>query len=65
MIFGDIINYLKFLDFKKIYLKIGLSSVGKMYIVSALLCNAHTSLYGNTTSEFFDQLPPPIQEYFH
>ena len=36
-----------------------------MYIVSALLCNAYTSLYGNTTSEFFDQLPPPIEEYFH
>ena len=63
-IFGDIINYFKFLDFKK-DLKIALSSVGKMYIVSALLCNAYTCLYGNTTSKFFDQLPPPIQEYFH
>ena len=31
-IFGDIINYFKFLDFKR-NLKIGLSSVGKMYIV--------------------------------
>ena len=35
-IFGDIINYLKFLDFKK-NLKIGLSQVGKMYIVCAIL----------------------------
>ena len=35
-LFGDIINYFKFLDFKK-NLKIGLSSIGKMYIVSALL----------------------------
>lgn len=35
-LFGDIINYFKFLDFKK-SLKIGLSSIGKMYIVSALL----------------------------
>ena len=35
-LFGDIINSFKFLDFKK-NLKIGLSSVGKMYIVCALL----------------------------
>ena len=35
-LFGDIINSFKFLDFKK-KLKIGLSSVGKMYIVCALL----------------------------
>ena len=31
-IFGDIINYFKFLDFKK-NLKISLRAVGKMYIV--------------------------------
>lgn len=30
-VFGDIVNYFKFLDFKK-NLKIGLSAVGKMYI---------------------------------
>ena len=35
-IFGDIINYFKFLDFKK-DLKLGLSPIGKMYIVCALL----------------------------
>ena len=35
-LFGEIINFFKFLDFKK-NLKIGLSSVGKMYIVCALL----------------------------
>ena len=34
-------------------LKIGLSSVGKMYVVSALLRNALTCLYGNQTSSFF------------
>lgn len=33
-LFGDIINYFKFMDFKK-NLKIGLSCVGKMYIVCA------------------------------
>ena len=42
-LFGDIINSFKFLDFKK-NLKIGLSSVGKMYIVCALLRNAITCL---------------------
>lgn len=51
-LFGDIINDFKFLDFKK-NLKIGMSSVGKMYLVCALLNNAITCLYGNKTSEFF------------
>ena len=32
-LFGDIISYFKFLDFKK-NLKLGLSSVGKMYIAN-------------------------------
>ena len=50
-IFRDIINYFKFLDFKK-DLKLNLSPIGKMYIVCALLRNALTCLYGNTTSDF-------------
>ena len=40
---GDIANYFKFMDFHK-NLKIVLISVGKMYVVSALFCNAHTIL---------------------
>ena len=63
-IFGDVINYFKFMDFKK-NLKIGLSQVGKMYIVSAILRNGLTCLYGNTTSKFFELEPPSLQEYFH
>ena len=51
-VFGDIINYFKFVDFKK-NLKIGLSAVGKFYTVSALLRNAFTCLHGNSTSRFF------------
>ena len=51
-LFGDILNYFKFIDFKK-NLKIGLSSIGKTYVVCALLRNALTCLYGNLTSEFF------------
>lgn len=62
-LFGDVINYFKFLDFKK-NLKIGLSSVGKMYVVCALLRNALTCLYGNQTSDFFELDPPSLQDYF-
>jgi len=62
-VFGDIVTYFAFLDFKK-NLKIGLSPVGKMYCICALLRNAHTCLYGSTTSSFFDLQPPTIQEYF-
>ena len=62
-LFGDVINYFKFLDFKK-NLKIGLGSVGKMYVVCALLRNAFTCLYGNQISEFFELDPPSLQDYF-
>ena len=41
-LFGDIINFFRFLDYKK-NLKIGLSCEGKMYLVCALLRNAITS----------------------
>ena len=62
-LFGDIINFFRFLDYKK-NLKIGLSSVGKMYLVCALLRNAITCLYGNQTTEFFDLEPPTLEDYF-
>ena len=62
-LFGDIINYFKFMDFKK-NLKIGMSCVGKMYVVSALLRNALTCLYGNQTSQYFELDPPTLQDYF-
>lgn len=62
-LFGDIANSFKFTDYKK-NLKIGLSSVGKMYVVCALLRNAITCLYGNQTSDYFDLDPPTLEEYF-
>ena len=62
-LFGDIVNYFKFMDFYK-NLKIGLSSVGKMYIVSAILRNAHTCINGNQTSDFFNLDPPTLEDYF-
>ena len=48
-IFRDIINYFQFLDFRKT-LKIQLSAVGKMYIVSVLSRNARSFFYGSTMS---------------
>ena len=45
-LFNDIINYFKFMDFKK-NLKVGLSSVGKMCIVSGLLHNSTIQLLNN------------------
>ncbi len=63
-LFGDILNYFKFVDFKK-KLKIGLSAVGKMFIVCAVLRNALTCLYNNQTSYYFNLEPPTLQEYFN
>ena len=62
-LFNDVATSWKFIDFKK-NLKIGLSSVGKMYLVCAILRNALTCLYGNITSEYFDLDPPTLQDYF-
>ena len=47
----DIINYFKFLDFKRNF-KVQLSVVGKMYIVGTILKNARNCLYGTSTSSF-------------
>ena len=62
-LFGDIINDFKFLVFKK-NMKIGMSSVGKMYLVCALLHNAITCLYGNNTSQLFVLNPLSLEDYF-
>lgn len=61
-VFGDVINYFKFMDFRK-NLKVRLSAVGKMYYTCALLQNCRTCLYGNQVSNFFDCEPPNIQTY--
>ena len=62
-VFGDILNYYKFLDFHK-NLKIQLSAVRKMYIVCVILQNARSCFYGSMTSSYFDCDPPTILEYF-
>lgn len=51
-LFGDVVNSFKFNDFKK-NLKLFLNSVGKMYVVSVILRNALTCLYGNLTNFFW------------
>lgn len=61
-LFGDVANYFKFIDYKK-NLKIGMSAVGKQYIVSALFRNVLTCLYGNNTSKYFQLEPPTLQDY--
>ena len=62
-LFNDVAKSWKFIDFKK-NLKMQLSSVGKMYLVCAILRNVLTSLYGNMTSEYFDLDPTALQDYF-
>ena len=62
-VFGDILNFYKFLDFQK-NLKIKLSAVGKMYILCALLHNARCCFYGSVTENYFGIEPPLIREYF-
>ena len=59
-IFGDICNYFKFIDFKK-NLKIGLSSVGKMYMVSAL-SGMHLPVYRETLPLIFSIGPSYFRE---
>ena len=51
-VFGDILEYSSFLDLKK-DLKVGPSAIGKMYVICALLRNAHSCVYGSTTSTSF------------
>ena len=58
-LFADIINYFKFLDFKK-NLRIGISHVGEIYIVCAILRNALTFPCANTTAQYFGVDPPSL-----
>lgn len=62
-LYGDVVNSFKFNDFKK-KLKLFLNCVGKLYVVSVILRNAVTCLYGNLTLTYFDLLPPKLDDYF-
>ena len=61
-VFGKIVENFAFVDFKENQ-KLCLQSIGKMYLVAALLTNCHTCLYGSETSDFFDLPPPTLEEY--
>ena len=52
MLFGNISNYFKFIDFKR-QMKVNLSPVGKIYVVRVLLENIQTGFYGNQVSQMF------------
>ena len=60
---GNVIENFTFSEYRKSE-KIGLSSIGNMYLVSALVTNAHTYLYKNHCSNYFDVNPPFLEEYF-
>ena len=62
-IYGHVTNSFKSLDYKN-NLKIGLSTIGKMYVVCAIIRNALTCMYGNQTSAFFAVEPPSVQIIF-
>ena len=64
VVFGDIVNYFKIIDFKK-DLKIGLSAVWKIYVVCAILRNALTFMYSNNTASYFNIQPPALAQYFN
>ena len=61
-LFSDIGESFKFIDYKK-NLKLGMSAVGKQYIISVLFRNILTRLYGNTTSNLFEVEPPSLLQY--
>ena len=58
-LFGNIINNFECIDLKK-KLKIGLSGVGKMYIVCTLSCNAFRCFQENLMSEYLGLSPPRV-----
>lgn len=51
-VFGDILEYFFFLDFKRNF-KVGFSVVGKMYIICVLLRNVYLCIYGLIIFIFF------------
>lgn len=61
--FGKMVQIFPYVDFKK-NMQLMLSPVGKYYEVAALLANAHTALYGCTTSFYFGMMPPTLEQYF-
>ncbi len=61
--FGKVISLFAFLDFAKNQ-KFLLQPLKEYYLVSTLLTNAHTYLYGSQTSDYFEVDPPHLLDYF-
>jgi len=62
-IFKEVTQKFTFLDFACSQ-KILLSPCGLFYLVSILLCNAHTILHHPQIPQYFACPPPSLQEYF-
>lgn len=62
--FGKVLTEFAFLDFKKNQ-KILLQEVGKMYKMGVLLTNCHTCLYGSQAANYFNIVPPTLEEYLN
>ena len=60
--FGKLTNLFAFIGYHK-NLKVYLQPVAKFYLVSVLLCNAHTCLYGSETGQYFNVQAPILEDY--
>ncbi|KAJ8916944.1 hypothetical protein NQ315_013416, partial [Exocentrus adspersus] len=62
--FRKIVSEFAFLDFKKNQ-KLLLQNLDEMYISATILTNCHTCLYGSQASQYFNVVPPTLQQYLH
>jgi hypothetical protein len=63
MPFGDIIRQNKYISYKAGQ-KVQMMAVNQIYIVAALLHNAHVCIYGSKVGEYFECQVPKLYEYF-
>lgn len=61
--FAKVIQQFAFVDFKKNQ-KLLMQDLDAFYKVAVLLTNAHTCLYGSQTADYFNVLPPNMEQYF-
>jgi hypothetical protein len=62
-IFKEVAQQFTFIDFSRSQKNL-LSPCGLFYLVSLLLCNAHTTLHHPQTPQYFACPPPTLKEYF-
>lgn len=63
-VFKEVKQYFPLMDFPR-KLKVNQAPVGSMYLLSILLTNFRTWIYGNPTSAYFLCFPPSINEYIN